>query len=132
VLDGTRPEKLPESLLDLTKLSYRARQHLAAQEESRVELPSTAEDPETARAKLRRQAENATQHVKEDMRKKGLAERDHYYSASERSQTGEIDGTYDLDRLTEGCDRAMPPWGASGDRGHRHPRCCPADKLSSN
>ncbi len=52
------------------------------------------------------EADKAAKEWREDMRKRGITERKHYYTASERQGVGEIDRTHhvDTDKETEGAD----------------------------
>jgi hypothetical protein len=82
------------ALLDLTAQSYADRKQYDAGEKVRVELASAGErSPEDTQS----EAERASQAHVADMKKKGVKLREHYYSATERSQTGEIDRTYDAE-----------------------------------
>jgi hypothetical protein len=96
-LDGADPADLPVSLLEVTSQSFADRRRLLADEATRTELSPLKGEGEAARRMAAHDLDRASQHMKEDMRKRGAKERAHYYSASERSQTGEVDRTYDVD-----------------------------------
>jgi len=105
VLDESVPGKMTEALIDLTQAAHRDRRRLVGDEKRRIELPRElgegkgTDDPQ-------QRAARAAQALREAMRKKGVAERTHYYPASARSQTGEIDRTYSLDTRRR---RRRPP-----------------------
>lgn len=96
-LDGSDPADLPGSLLEVTGQSFADRHRLLPDEATRTKLSPLKGEGEAARRMAAHDLDRASQHVKEDMRKRGTKERTHYYSASERSQTGEVDRTYDVD-----------------------------------
>lgn len=50
--------------------------------------------------------------VRRDMKKKGIREREHYYGAAERAETGEIDRTYKLSpgSPSEASPKKRPRW----------------------
>ena len=96
VIEGDRRGALSDALLNLTAESHRNRRLLLAEEKRRTELPAAQQSgtrPEDAQAQARRAADE----LREDMRRRGVRERTHYYSASERSETGEVDRTYHVD-----------------------------------
>ena len=95
-LDGTDPGQLSGALLDLTQRSYTNRDRFESEEKARLRLPQVDAEEEVAAEKLQREAERAVKQAREEMRKRGVKEREHYYSASERSQTGEVDRTYEI------------------------------------
>ena len=95
-LDGADPADLPGSLLEVTGQSFADRHRLLPDEATRTKLSPLKGEGEAARRMAAHDLDRASQHVKEDMRKRGTKERTHYYSASERSQTGEVDRTYDV------------------------------------
>lgn len=47
------------------------------------------------------EAGEAIKEMREDMRRRGVRDRKHYYTESERPQTGEIDRTYEVDTGNE-------------------------------
>lgn len=96
-LDGADPADLPRSLLEVTNQSFADRRRLLADEATRTKLSPLKGEGEAARRMAAHDLDRASQHMKEDMRRRGAKERAHYYSASERSQTGEVDRTYDVD-----------------------------------
>lgn len=92
VLDGADGIPLSKALLDLTQETSLAR-HRLMEEQPRVALRpyiGLGEGDETSQ----RAAERASRNMKEDMTRRGVPERTHYYSSSERRETGEIDRTY--------------------------------------
>ena len=96
-LDGSDPAGLPGSLLEVTGQSFADRHRLLPDEATRTKLSHLKGEGEAARRMAAHDVDRASQHMKEDMRKRGTKERAHYYSASERSETGEVDRTYDVD-----------------------------------
>ena len=96
-LNGVDPADLPGSLLEVTRQSFTDRHRLLADEAKRTKLDPLKGEGEAARRMAARNLDRASQDIKEDSRKRGTKERTHYYSASERSQTGEVDRTYDVD-----------------------------------
>ncbi len=98
VLDAARPGELSRALLELTGTSYRGRHRLVADEVRRVELPVGEKEGSAGHGDVRQTAARAAHEIRERMRKQGIHERTHYYSARERRETGEIDRTYELDR----------------------------------
>jgi len=96
VIEGDERGTLSEALLKLTAESHRNRHLLLAEETRRSELPSESQSG-TGPGDAQAQAERAVEELREDLRKRGAPERTHYYRASERRETGEVDRTYVVD-----------------------------------
>jgi hypothetical protein len=96
VLEASHPGGLSEALLDLTQSTHQNRHRLLGDERPRLELPGGLTGRGGSAEDARRQALRAAREMREEMRKRGVAERAHYYSASERRETGEIERTYKL------------------------------------
>jgi uncharacterized protein HemY len=95
VLDSSDSTPLSQALLELTEQTHGNRHRLLPEEAPTVKLSGAgAEDRESAQ----RRAEKAAQDLRENMKKGGVRERTHYYSATERRETGEIDRTYQIRR----------------------------------
>ena len=93
VLDGSDSTPLSQALLELTEQTHGNRHRLLPEEAPTVKLRDAAvEDRESAQ----RRAEKAAQDLRENMKKRGVRERTHYYSATERREVGEIDRTYKI------------------------------------
>ncbi len=93
VLDGSDDTPLSQALLNLIQETHRSRHRLLPDEVPTVTLREDreAKDPQ-------RLANEATQEIKAEMRRRGVREPTHYYSARERRETGEIDRTYEIGR----------------------------------
>lgn len=95
LLDGSDSTPLSQALLELTKQTHKNRHRLLSEEAPTVELSDAgAED----RASAQRRAGKAAQDLRQNMKKRGVRERTHYYSATERREVGEIDRTYTIRR----------------------------------
>jgi len=93
VLDGSDSTPLSQALLELTEQTHGNRHRLLPEEAPTVTLSDAgAEDRESAR----RRAGRAAQDLRENMKKRGVRERTHYYSAAERREVGEIERTYSI------------------------------------
>lgn len=97
-LDRTRTDGFADALLDVTASSYVARKRLLADEAPRVELPDRARGAPSTPEQAQQEAARAAEQVKRRRDKKGAPAQEHYYPARERSETGEIDRTYQVDR----------------------------------
>jgi hypothetical protein len=96
VLDSASTTGFSEALTQLVKESRQNRARLLPEEKPIVSLAST---PDAAtRQQAARQAQSAAGDLKQVMAKRGIKERTHYYSATERRETGEIDRTYQIRR----------------------------------
>ncbi len=96
VLDSSSTTGFSEALTQLVKESRQNRARLLPEEKPIVSLTST---PDAAtRQQAARQAQSAARDLKQVMTKRGIKERTHYYSATERRETGEIDRTYQIRR----------------------------------
>ena len=93
VLDGNDSTPLSQALLELTEQAHRNRHRLLPKETAIVKLSSEGEEN---RASAQRRADKAAQDLRENMKKRGVRERTHYYSATERREVGEIDRTYNI------------------------------------
>lgn len=83
-----------EALMRLTEEAHRNRERLSPEQRRRVDIPETALDGGGAQ----QAAQEAAQQFRDRLRKRGGRERTHYYPATERQQTGEIDRTYRVPR----------------------------------
>ncbi|MCJ7752234.1 MAG: hypothetical protein MUQ65_14300 [Armatimonadetes bacterium] len=93
VLDGSDSTALSQALLELTEQTHGNRRRLLPEEASTVKLSDAgAEDRESAQHR----AAKAAQDLRENMKKHGVRERTHYYSATEPREVGEIDRTYKI------------------------------------
>jgi len=54
--------------------------------------------PEAGRKNLEQEAGQAATEIERELRRRGIKDRAHYYSAGERVVTGEVDRTYDTHR----------------------------------
>ena len=95
VLDGSRTAGLSEALSALVAETHQNRARLLPEAKPTVALSGT---PAATREDAARRAETASRALKQEMQKCGVKERTHYYSATERRETGEIDRTYLLKR----------------------------------
>jgi len=93
VLDGNDSTPLSQALLELTEQTHGNRHRLLPKEAPIVKLSSEGEEN---RASAQRRADKAAQDLRESMKKRGVRERTHYYSATERREVGEIDRTYKI------------------------------------
>ena len=93
VLDGNDSTPLSQALLELTEQTHSNRHRLLPKETPIVKLSSEGEE---TRASAQRRADKAAQDLRENMKKRGVRERTHYYSATERREVGEIDRTYKI------------------------------------
>ena len=91
VVDGAKNINMPEALLDLTRDALANRER-SAEEGQRTQLPSRR-GPITDEAS-RLEAERAAKEMGDEMKRHGMTPGAHYYTTSERVQTGEIDRTY--------------------------------------
>jgi hypothetical protein len=85
---------LSEALLELTQETHRNRHRLLEEEPQKLAL---CKQPGKAAETAQHLAQEAVHEFREDMRRHGIPERSHYYSARERRETGEIDRTYTID-----------------------------------
>ena len=93
VLDGSDSTPLSQALLELTEQTHKNRHRLLPEQAPTVKLSDAgAQDRESAQ----RRAEKAAQDLRDNMKKRGVRERTHYYSATERREVGEIDRTYKI------------------------------------
>jgi len=93
VLDGSDSTPLSQALLELTEQTHGNRHRLLPDEAPTVQLSDAgAQDRESAQ----RRAGKAAQDLRDNMKKGGVRERTHYYSATERREVGEIDRTYKI------------------------------------
>jgi len=104
-LDGTKPAELSQALLDVTARSYTDRKRLLADEPRRTELKRRGPGPAPSAKQVQAEAEREARRLRKQMTDKGIPEPDHYYTAGERLEVGEVDRTYEVDR--EG--RRRPP-----------------------
>jgi len=95
-LDGTKAEGLSEALLDLTADSYAKRDPLTGEHRYVLEGHSGVRRGFGSDEDARKAAERAAAKQRQMMRQKGLRDDEHYYRASERRETGEIDRTYQV------------------------------------
>jgi hypothetical protein len=98
VLDGTTGDGLADALMDLTQQAHANRRRLLPEERPAMELPRVKSG---SRRDAKREAAKAARDLRDQMKRDGVRERTHYYSAVERAETGEIDRTYDLGRPSE-------------------------------
>jgi hypothetical protein len=106
VLDGAEKVQLSEALLHLTHESHRNRRRLLEDESHTVEVPPE-EGAGEARGDPQQTANLAANELKARMDEEGIPERAHYYSTSERAETGEVDRTYDTGSRSQ--KNAGPP-----------------------
>jgi hypothetical protein len=98
LLDGAKDVQLSDALVSLTHETHKNRGRLLEEEGPTVEVTEDANDSgEDAQGR----ADRAAKDFKEYLDREGVRERTHYYSPTERAQTGEIDRTYDTDVAPE-------------------------------
>ncbi|MBN1461741.1 MAG: hypothetical protein JXA57_19600 [Armatimonadetes bacterium] len=90
-VDGGENNPLSQALSDLTQDAYDRRERLLPEQPKTVPL---REDRDATTPQ--RLADKMTGELKRDMKESGLAPSTHYYSASERKETGEVDRTYEV------------------------------------
>jgi len=93
-LDGTRPADMSQALLEVTSSSYAARKRLLADEPTRVDIKSRRRGPQDPEVEARQ----AARKLRQEMKRKGIPDQEHYYSAGERLEAGEVDRTYEIER----------------------------------
>lgn len=91
VLDGSDSTPLSQALLELTEQTHANRHRLLPEEAPTLKLGRATDEN---RASAQRRAHEAAHDLRENMKKRGVRERTHYYSATERREVGEIDRTY--------------------------------------
>lgn len=101
VIDGADGRPVSDALMRLTEETHGKRDRLLPEQRQRVRLSGEA----LSRDEAQQAAEEAAEEVREDFKKRGARERTHYYPATERQQTGEVDRTY----------RVPPPKGKKRD-----------------
>ncbi len=96
VLDSSSTTGLSEALSQLVTETRQNRARLLPEEKPIISLAGGTNT--SNRKEAAREAESASKDLKVQMAKRGIEERTHYYSASERRETGEIDRTYEIKR----------------------------------
>jgi hypothetical protein len=93
VIKGDQSKHLPDALASLTAESF-VRRSALEEDKERINLRAAkrASDEE-----VRQEAENASGEMIEELTKLGETPDEHYYSASERLEVGEIDRTYEIE-----------------------------------
>jgi len=91
-VDKRDDSPLSEALSALTQDAYQRRARLLPEE---VKTVSLREDRDASTPQ--RLADKMTGEMKRDIKEAGLTPSTHYYSASERKETGEVDRTYEVD-----------------------------------
>jgi hypothetical protein len=94
VIDGADDRPVSEALMRLTEETRGRRDRLLPEERQRVRLSGEA----LSRDEAQQAAEEAAEEFRDDSKKRGARERTHYYPATERQQTGEVDRTYRVPR----------------------------------
>ena len=107
-VDGSDENPLSQALAELTQDAYQRRERLLPDE------PKTMSLREDRDAKTpQRLADTVMGEMDRDMRDLGISPSTHYYAASERRETGEVDRTYDVGgksrRACRGRNRKPPP-----------------------
>ncbi len=95
VIKRSERENLSDALMKLTQETHSNRQRLLPEEEPSVKLSGGIKG-QGGRKEAQQTAAEAAKEYREDLRKHGIRERTHYYPATERQQTGEVDRTYDV------------------------------------
>jgi len=93
LLSSSNDTPLSQALFELTEETYQCRHRLLPDE-----VPSLALRKDRAAETPQGVADEATREIEDDMKHLGILGPTHYYSASERRETGEIDRTYDVAR----------------------------------
>ncbi len=94
VIKRSKREPLSDALMKLTQETHNNRQRLLAEERPSVKLSGGVRKGEGGRKEAQRTAAEAAKEFRDELRKHGGRERTHYYPATERQQTGEVDRTY--------------------------------------
>jgi hypothetical protein len=98
VIDPSEREPLSDALMKLTGETHSNRHRLLPEERPSVKLPSDTRKGKGGREEAQQTADEAAKEFRDELRKHGIPERTHYYPATERQQTGEVDRTYRVPR----------------------------------
>jgi hypothetical protein len=94
VIERSEREDVSDALMRLTEETHGKRDRLLPEQRQRVRLSGEA----LSRDEAQDAAEEAAQEFRDELKKRGGRERTHYYPATERQQTGEVDRTYRVPR----------------------------------
>lgn len=98
VIKGDQSEHMTEALASLTADSYLRRGSLQEEEERASLRPGKEASPE----EIQQQATQASDQIMGEYNRLGETPDEHYYKATERFETGEIDRTYEIEAKRPG------------------------------